>query len=126
MADDTPALTVTQDGTTPPSASLDAITTLIHSFASMITAMEGRLTKRIDDNAAASKERWAKWEGRLEKLEGVVADHLTAAHDAEVAAEARARPVRTVLGVLVDHWRDILLAILAVLGLFGFTQSIVT
>ena len=74
-----------QGGAEQPAASIDAVTTLIHSFALMLQGVETRLTERIAENASRSKERWERWEldfreyrdateSRLRELERHVAE----------------------------------------------------
>jgi hypothetical protein len=126
-----PSLDVHQNGSTGPVASIDAITTLIHSFASMITSMEARITARINENASASKERWSRWEAefkeyrertdqRIEKLEA--ARRLEERKD--LVAEARIAPVRTGVTLLAHNWKNVLIIIFAVVGALGLATDL--
>jgi hypothetical protein len=116
-----PALDVRQNGAQPTfSVSLDAIMTLIHSFGTMVSAMERRIADRMAENAEASKERWGKWEERLGKVERQVADHLREEHEDEIRTEARVRPVRLSLAYVGRHWRTAALLILSALALAGY------
>jgi hypothetical protein len=127
-------LDVHQNGGSRPTASLDAITTLIHSFALMIQGVEQRITERISANADASKDRWERWETdfrdyrkgiekRLTLLEASVHDHAEEARQAKIAREAKIRPIRALGLFLVLHWRDILILLIGILALMGFTEA---
>lgn len=128
---DPPVLDIRQSpGDGRPTASLDAVTTLIHSFASMITAMETRLAAQIRDNAEASKERWQRWEAefgryqeatdrRISSLEASVHDHHAEDERRRIATQARVQPVRSLVGWLWLNRRDIIVVLIGVATLLG-------
>lgn len=112
-------------------ASIGAISALIQSFVSMVGGMEGRLADQIRENAAASKERWGRWEGefnsykvatdrRVEIVEVQLKKHLDREHDDDLILRARIKPVQTTVGWLVKNWRTVLLLIVSILALIGF------
>lgn len=136
-----PVLDVRQNGIPVPSASLDAVATLIHSFFGMMQGVEKRITDRIIENAEASKERWARsesidserwkqWEARfdeycnitnehIEVVEIKIDDHLKAEEKAEERMDARVRPVQNVLSYASRHWRTIALAAVVIVDVVG-------
>ncbi len=112
-------------------ASVGAISALIQSFVSMVGGMEGRLADQIRENAAASKERWGRWEGefnsykvatdrRVEIVEVQLRDHLQRKHDDDLILQSRIKPVQTTVGWLVRNWRTVLLLIVSILAVLGF------
>jgi hypothetical protein len=127
-------LTTSQNGQQVPAASLDAITTLIHSFGSMMTSMEARLSTQIKENAAASKERWMRWETdfkeyrlandeRVNALRRDLDVHLDERQRDEIRWDSRVEPLRTSGMWLGRHWRDLILMILGVLAVLGFSSD---
>lgn len=125
-----PLIDTQQTMTTSPAASLDAVTTLVHSFALMVQGVEHRLTERLTDNAQQSRERWTRWESdfreyreatdrRIGILEASVHDHHAEAERARIVADARTRPIRFGAAWLWDNRRDILILILGLLTLLG-------
>lgn len=134
-------LTVSQTGQPQPVASLDAITTLIHSFASMMSSMEKRLADQISHNAGASKERWERWEREFEKYQRdtgrrielleeqhsiqqnrVDALYKEKEHD-EIVWDSRLGPVKRAGIWLGRHARDIIIVILGILAVLGFSTE---
>ena len=130
-----PELTTAQNGAQAPVASLDAITVLVHSFGSMISSMEARITARINENAAASKERWSSWEAdfrqyrdandrRVALLEDRVGTIEKVQEREKIVWDARLGPLRSLLVVLSRSWRTILVVAFAILGALGLANSI--
>lgn len=129
---DPPSLTVSQiPQRDTPVVNLDAVTTLIHSFASMMTAMEARITDQIKDNATASKERWSRWEQefrdyrtatdrRIATLEDSVHAHHTKEHEEEIRLEARVKPIKGTVAWFWRNWRDLLII---AIGLMAFAAA---
>jgi hypothetical protein len=128
--DDPPMLDTSQTGSPTPAVSLDAVTTLVHSFSLMVQAMKGDLLREMERNAEMGKERWQRWEddfkayresndARVTALEGSVHEHHTKAEHDKLASEARVKPVLTTLQWLVAHWKD-----LAILALFLATAFV--
>jgi hypothetical protein len=129
--DPPPTLTVSQTPQREPVVNLDAVTTLIHSFASMMTAMEARITDQIKDNASASKERWARWEQefreyrattdrRISALEDSVNAHHIRVHEEELRIEARVKPIKGIAAWFWRNWRDLLII---AIGLMAFAAA---
>ena len=116
------------------------VTGLVNLFTSMLNTSTAQIISRIDSNAAAETERWRKHDAELErnreqvvarflKVESALDNHLVVAnsffakeHDEEVASDARVRPVKSAVGWLWLHWRDILLL---VIGLFAFMTLVI-
>ena len=109
---------------------LDAVTTLVHSFGMMVTAMEARITTQIQNNAVASKERWGRWETefkeyrtatdrRIEILEVRLDGHLRKEEREDLIIDARIRPLRTTAGLLAAHWRTLAIVVLSIAALAG-------
>lgn len=139
MTDDDPTipdLTTHQNGTSGPVASLDAVTTLIHSFASMMANMEKRITEQINANAAASKERWGRWETefkeyreandrRIANVEGRVEALEDDDQREKLVWDARWGPVRNTLIFLSRNWKTILVVLFALLGAIGLADRVI-
>ncbi|MCU0275068.1 MAG: hypothetical protein MUE34_17735 [Acidimicrobiales bacterium] len=130
-----PTLDTHQNGQGTPVASLDAITTLIHSFASMISNTEKRITDQINSNAAASKERWGKWEQefkdyreandeRIGKVEGRVTVIEEAEKHDKTVWDARVGPLRNAATILARSWRTLIVVGFAILGFLGLATNI--
>jgi|WetSurMetagenome_2_1015567.scaffolds.fasta_scaffold03982_5 hypothetical protein len=114
-------------------------TGLINLFAGLLNTSTSLILGRLDENAKAAAERWAKHdsdlernretivkrfahlEERLDKDVRALDEHLLKAHDDQVALDARVRPVRTLAGTLQRNWKTILLFIVAALSIFGFS-----
>lgn len=117
-----------------PVASVDTVTTLIQSFGQMMADMERRITERINENAAASRERWTRWEAdfceyrnetnrRIELLEVRVETHLDTVDREHLVWDARFGPVRNAARFVARNWRTILLLLFALLGVLGMAQG---
>lgn len=128
-----PQLDTHQNGSSGPVASLDAVTTLIHSFASMMANMEKRITEQINANAAASKERWGRWEQEFKEYREAndrriagVEDRLGHLEDDDqrekLVWDARWGPVRNVIIFLSRNWKTILVVLFAILGAIGLAE----
>jgi len=130
-----PELDVHQNGSHGPVASLDAVTTLIHSFASMMTAMEARISRQITDNATASKERWSRWETdfrdyreandrRVEAIASDLHNHLEDRERNELVWNARLGPARKAATLISRNWKTVVVLLFAMLGALGIAQDI--
>lgn len=130
-----PKLDVLQNGEDRPAASLEAVTTLIHAFASMMTSMEARLTDRITENAAASKERWGKWEKefreyrdandtRIGVLEGKVDKHLDEDERSDLVWNARLGPARRAATLISHNWKTVVVLLFAAFGALGLASDL--
>lgn len=108
------------------------VTSLVNLFNGMLLAMEGRLTAKMDDNARAATERWAKhdydaqvtlasWSDRFLKLEEALDRHLRQEEDEDLIVAARIKPVKTTIQYLASNWRTILLLIVSLLAILGFS-----
>ena len=114
---------------------------LLNVFERMLLAMEARLVAKMDDNARAASERWARHDedhrtrdkisdDRFMMIERNLQDHLDksrtyiqARHDAEVRADARVKPVLTVAQYIVKNWRSIALLVLVALVILGYVSG---
>jgi hypothetical protein len=105
---------------------------ILHLFEVMLLAMERRLVEKMDDNSRLASERWAKHDIELEQntkrvvdrfaaLETTLGLHLDEANNRKLVAEARTRPIRSSVGWLWDHWRDV---VLLAIGLFALLTAI--
>jgi len=124
---------ITSDGQ---GVAIDAVATLVHSFAAMVSAMKSDIIREMTFNAEASKERWTRWERDFEKyqeatdrriglLEASVHDHHSQAEKAKIAREAQIKPVRSVFSWLWDHWRDLVLLVIGVMAALTFTAELI-
>ena len=114
---------------------------LLNVFERMLLAMEARLVAKMDDNARAASERWARHDedhrtrdkisdDRFMMIERNLQDHLDksrtyiqARHDAEVRSDARVKPVLTGVQYVVKNWRSIALLIIAVIAILGYATD---
>jgi hypothetical protein len=121
------------------SMSVVEVTGLINLFAGLLNTSTSLILGRLDENAKMASERWMKHDAelarnrdaivaRFEKIEGVLDkdvktldEHLSKAHDDQVALDARVRPVMTLAGAVQRNWKTILLFIVAVLAILGFS-----
>ena len=115
----------------------DMLALLTH-ITSLLDAMEGRILDRLNANALGAADRWKKHDEELaantkrvvERFEVIEKDllevskclhgHIAKEHDEEIAMQARVKPVRTFGLWLAQNWRSILLALLALAGIFGW------
>ena len=106
------------------------VTGLVNLFTSMLNTSTAQIIARIDDNAKSEAERWRKHDLELErnrvavverflKIERSLDEHLQVANahftkerDEDIRLDARVRPVKSVVGWVWSHWRD--LALLAI------------
>lgn len=117
------------------SMTVTEVTGLVQLFNNQLLAMEGRLVLKIDEAASAQADRWTshdvwvnensrKVDARFEKIEAAMLitekaleAHLDREHDEQIAIDARVKPVKTAVGFLWEHWRDL---VLLGIGLFAF------
>lgn len=115
------------------------VTALVTLFSNMLHAMEGRLIAKMDDNSRLAIERWAKhdldseriqnaWTEKFIGLEKRLDDHLVIANahftkerDEDLVSEARVKPVLTAVQYLAKNWRTILLVIVSIIAILGFS-----
>lgn len=111
---------------------------LITHMSNLLGEMEGRIMDRLSDNAKGATERWKEHDRKAEHEMGLVREeiglvradlnaHLVVANahfkkeeKAEIANEARVKPVLTVAQWIVKNWKSIALAILALAGILGW------
>jgi len=125
---------------------------LVRLFNDSLLAMEARLGAKMDDNSQAASDRWIKHdrdservladiEKRFNKMEtelckqtaDIAADlkthiaiadaHWQKEHDEEIAFDARLTPVKGAVGYLRHNWKNILLAVVTILAILGFSVS---
>lgn len=119
--------------------SVTEVTGLVQLFNNSLLAMEGRLIAKMDENSRRASERWAKHDleleantkrivARFEKVEASITliekslkEHLDKEHDDELVVQARVKPITTVAGYIAKNWRTILLLIVSVLAILGFS-----
>jgi len=101
---------------------------ILHLFEVMLLAMEQRLTAKMDDNSRLASERWVRHDreaeamvARLAALETTLGLHLDEARTHKLIVDARARPIRSFVGWLWDHWRDL---VLLAIGLFALLTTL--
>ena len=109
-------------------------TGLLALIAPMLTAMEGRIIGRLNENSDLAKERWerhdsdskrtlAAIEERFGGLETALNGHLDAERVEDVAQLARIQPVKSAAGFIGRNWRSIALAIASILGILGLAEG---
>ena len=98
----------------------DADGPLLGPIVMLVTSMEARLTKQSDKLGEAIGRRFENLEREVGTIRGDLDEHLQAERDQHVATEARVRPIRTVGGWFIAHWRDLLLFVIAVAAVCGF------
>ena len=134
------------------SMTVTEVTGLVQLFNNQLLAMEGRLVAKMDDNSRMASERWVKHdhdrerilediEKRFGKLESemckqtaalaedlkahiAIADaYWTKEHEAEIALDARLTPVKGLIGYVRTNWKTILLLIVSLLAILGFSAN---
>jgi hypothetical protein len=140
MNDKDPAVGITNgNGGNGGSMSVTEVTGLVNLFNGMLLAMEGRLITKMDDNSRMAEGRWARHDAdskklcetfgdRFERIETVLKttadalqEHLDKEHDEELRAEERVKPVKTIAQYVGRNWRTILLLIVSLLAVLGFS-----
>jgi hypothetical protein len=123
----------------PGTMSVTEVTGLVNLFNGMLMAMEGRLIAKMDDNSRLASANWIrhdqdlaantkrivdrfeKIEASLLKVETCLQVHLDQEHEDRIANEARVKPVIMSVQWLTKNWRTILLFIVAMLAILGFS-----
>jgi len=134
------------------SMSVTEVTGLVQLFNNQLLAMEGRLVAKMDDNSRMASERWVKHdhdrerilediEKRFGKLEAemckqtaslaedlkahvAIADAYWAKErDEELILDARLTPVKGAVAYLRRNWKTILLVIVSILAVLGFSAN---
>lgn len=134
------------------SMSVTEVTGLIQLFNNQLLAMEGRLSAKMDDNSRLASERWTKHdqdservladiEKRFTKLEAELCEQTSVlaaefkAHtqeaesrwkkerDEEIRLDARLTPVKGVIAYVRRNWKTILLLVVSVLAILGFSVN---
>jgi len=132
--------------------SVTEVTGLVQLFNNQLLAMEGRLSSKMDDNSRMASERWVKHdhdseriladiEKRFIKMEtemckqtaAIAAElkaHIAVAdaywakeHEAEIALNARLTPVKGAVAYFRRNWKTILLVIVSILAVLGFSVN---
>ncbi len=138
MSDD---VTTSQDGLQTPLASVDSIITLIHSFSAMVQGVKNDLLREMAANAQASRERWDRWERDFAKYQRdtdrrieLLEEQTKAIHGrldsmdrekerGELVWDSRVAPLKKGGIWLGAHYRDLLLVILGILAILGFSTE---
>lgn len=112
-----------------PGMSITEVTALVQLFNNQLSAMEIRLSQKMDENSARATERWAKHDAelevnskrvvaRFEKMESAILTieksleaHLDREHEARLVTEARVKPVKTFAEYVAKNWKTIMLII---------------
>jgi hypothetical protein len=120
------------------------VTSLVNLFNTMLVAMEGRISAKIEATARAADERWRLHDQELErnrttvverfvKLETAlgllrkdVDEHHAREHDEDIAMEARVKPVKSAMGWLWSHWRDLVLLGIGLIAFLTFALDWLT
>ena len=117
-----------------PGMSITEVTALVQLFNNQLSAMEIRLSQKMDENSARATERWVKHDleletntkrvvARFEKLEGVLCTvekaleaHLDREREEDIANDARIKPIRMSISWVWLYRKDILLFIIFVMA----------
>lgn len=128
---------------------------MIAAVATLVAGSTATIMARLDENSRAAADRWklhddelsrnriaitAKFEKvekelqvEIEILEKELAAHLVVAnahfareHDDDLVMQARVRPVQIGLQWAVNHWKDIVILVIGVLGLMAVTADVVS
>jgi len=112
---------------------------LVTVFERMLLAMENRLVAKMEENTQGAKDRWGLHDRDSERVLRDIADkflaieqsielveqalnlHLKQEADEDLQTQARVRPVLTLFQYLAKNWRTILLLIVSMLAILGFS-----
>jgi hypothetical protein len=113
--------------------------TLLTLIDARLARMEDRIISRLDHNAAGAADRWRLHDEQLERNTALVTakfveieerldahlvianEHFGRQHDDDVRMDGRVRPVRVGFAWLGSNYKNLLVAVFAVLGfLLGF------
>lgn len=126
------------------SMTVSEVTGLVGLFNESLLAMEGRLVSKMDDSSRRAAERWVKHdldserllkdiEHRFDTIEKALRDHVLIAekrwaedHDEELVLQARIKPVTSFATYIARNWRTILLIIVSLLAILGFSSDTLT
>jgi hypothetical protein len=120
------------------------VTSLVTMFGGMLSAMEGRILDRMRENSLAATDRWrlhdeqltrdreavigrfTKIELRVEEVGVAVTAHHQAAHEDQLVADARIKPVKGAVAWIWRNRNSILLVVISVLAILGFLGDTLT
>jgi len=134
------------------SMSVTEVTGLVQLFNNSLLAMEGRLVAKMDDSSRLASERWIKHDRDSERIVGdiekrivtvqcelqkeidllatTLKDHIGIAnthwekeHEEEIRLDARLTPVKGALAYVRRNWKTILLVIMSILAVVGFSRD---
>lgn len=111
------------------------VTALITVFQAMLDRSERRIIERLDQNSAGASERWTLHEKehgaidtRMAQGEAILTEHIAKSmafyekyHAEEIAEEARLQPFKLSVQWLWANWRTILLLMVALVAILGFS-----
>lgn len=110
---------------------------LVAHITGLLSEMEGRIMDRLSDNASGAEARWVKHDLASERTIGGIREeiavlradfvehlrvanaHFTKDRDEDLIADARVKPVKTILGWAIANWKNIALLVIAVLTALG-------
>lgn len=132
--------------------SVSEVMGLVRLFNDSLLAMEARLGAKMDDNSRIASERWTKHdreferaladvEKRFSKLETAMENRFCAVekalqahiviaqerwdkeHDEDLILDARLTPVKGAIAYFRRNWKTILLVIMSILAVLGFSSE---
>lgn len=136
MTNDDPIVAIPGDGNVHVGQMSAAdVTALITVFQNMLDRSERRIIERLDQNSAGASERWALHERehgaidtRMAQGEAILTEHIAKSmafyekyHAEEIREAARLEPFKLSLAWVWANWRTILLLIVALVAILGFS-----
>ena len=115
---------------------------LIAAVATLVSGSTQTIMARLDENARGATERWRLHDEELSrnrasitakflKIETALDDHTTVAnahfareHDDDLVMQARVRPVQIGVAWAANHWKDIVILGVGLVGLFAVAADI--
>jgi len=125
-----------------PSMTASEVATLVSLFQTMLDRTERNILDRLDENSRGANARWTKHDEELDRNREAIAgkflamekrldDHLVIAnahftreHDDDLVMQARVRPVQIGVAWAANHWKDIVILSVGVVGLFAVAADI--
>lgn len=106
------------------------VTALVHLFVSMLQEVKKDLLSALENNSRGAQERWEKHEKEHADLAERLDCHIEEAQkrwkaddQEEERFDARVEPIKAFLQWLRYNWKDILLLIIGLLALIGFSTE---
>lgn len=140
----TSTLTTFTQSESPRTLSGSEITALLALINTMLTAMEGRIISRLDENSRGATTRWAAHDmelltntrritDRFAEIDRAIANVAASVglinqreHEKKIVFNGRVQPIRYSIAWMAKNWKNILLIFIGILSALTFATDWLT